>query len=454
MMSESATTLLRAPEESGGPLPGLDRNAVEALAASGPPWLGQRRLEAWRVYEETPMPTTKEEEWRYTDLSKTLRLDELRLLPREEREFAPEGAPAPLTGSMRSDRAAAGHVVELDGSVAHTDLGEEVAREGVVLASLARAVEVFPEILEAQLATEALPAGSGKFQALNAALWTDGILLFVPRGVHVELPIHLTRWFSEPGRAIFTRTLIVAEEGSRVSFVDEALSADFPAQTLVSSAVEVFARRGAHVQFVSLQRMGRGAFHISQQRTLADADAALDTLNVSFGASVARVDLNAELRGAGAHSDMLGLCFGEADQHFDHNTSQDHGAPHTRSDLLYKAALDEAARAVFRGVIRVHPGAQQTDAYQTNRNLILSPDARAESLPNLEIEADDVRCSHGATVGQLDEEHLFYLMSRGLTRAQAERLVVTGFLGEVLSRLPLGGVVEKVSGIIEERLRA
>jgi Fe-S cluster assembly protein SufD len=149
---------------------------------------------------------------------------------------------------------------------------------------------------------------------------------------------------------------------------------------------------------------------------------------------------------------MLGLYFGDGSQHFDHNTSQDHIAGHANSDLLYKGALDDASRAVFRGIIRVWPGAQQTDAYQTNRNLLLSPEARADSLPNLEIQADDVKCSHGATVGQLDQESLFYLMSRGLTRSQAERLVVLGFLGEVLSRLPLGGVTEKVTKVIERKL--
>jgi Fe-S cluster assembly protein SufD len=268
----------------------------------------------------------------------------------------------------------------------------------------------------------------------------------------MDLPVRVSRWLSEAGRAVFSRTLIVADKGSRVSFVDEALSADFKEQSLVSSAVEVFARDGAQIQYVSLQRMGRGVFHLSQQRTLADRDATLDTLNMTFGASVARLDLNAELGGPGANSDMLGLYFGEDDQHFDHNTRQDHIAPNTKSDLLYKGALDGHARAVFRGIIRVHKGAQQTDAYQTNRNLLLSEHARADSLPNLEIEADDVKCSHGATVGELDPEHLFYLMSRGLPRAQAERLVVMGFLGEVLSRLPLGGVVEKVTGIIESRL--
>ncbi len=432
----------------------INREAVEALAAEEPGWLRERRLEAWSVYESTPIPSKKLEEWRYTDLSKKLSLDELSLLPWAERQFSEANAPSELRSAMASDRAASGHLVELDGSVARVDLQDELASKGVLLTSIRSAVQSHPDLVEELLATEAVPAESGKFQALNAALWTDGILLHVPRGVRMELPIRVSRWISEAGRALFSRTLIVADEGSRVSFVDEVLSPDFTRQTFVSSAVEVFARNGAQVQFVSLQRLGRGAFHLSQQRTLADNDSTLDTLNVSLGGSVARIDLNAELRGAGANSDMLGLYFGEEDQHFDHNTRQDHRAPHTKSDLLYKGALDGRARAVFRGIIKVHRGAQQTDAYQTNRNLLLSNEARADSLPNLEIEADDVRCSHGATVGQLDQDHLFYLMSRGLPRAQAERLVVMGFLGEVLSRLPLGGVVEKVSSIIEDRLRA
>ncbi|MFV2007650.1 MAG: Fe-S cluster assembly protein SufD, partial [Longimicrobiales bacterium] len=291
-----------------------------------------------------------------------------------------------------------------------------------------------------------------KFHALNSALWSDGVLLYVPRGVHVELPIRATRWISRDGTAVFTRTLIIAEAGSRVSYVDEILSEDFDAQSFVSDAVEVIAEDGANVQYVSLQRLGRGVFYHSAQRTLASRDVKLDMLNVTLGASVSRVDLNARMLGPGARSELLGLYFGDSDQHFDHNTSQDHVAPNTTSDLLFKGALDERSRSVFRGIIRVHPDAQRTDAYQTNRNLLLSENARADSLPNLEIEADDVRCSHGATVGELDKELLFYVMSRGMSRQQAERLVVQGFLGDVLARLPLGGVVEKVTRAILNKL--
>ena len=303
-----------------------------------------------------------------------------------------------------------------------------------------------------RLATEAVPAEDGKFAALNAALWNDGVFLHVPRGVMLELPIRVTRWMSEAGAAYFSRVLIVAEATSQVSYVDEVVSENFETQTFASTAVEVIARDGSQVQYVGVQRLGRNAFYQSVQRTLAQRDAQLDTLNVALGASVTRVDLGATLLGPGANSDMLGLYFGDADQHFDFNTSQDHIAPNTGSDLLYKGALDGNSRAVFRGIIRVHKDAQRTDAYQTNRNLLLSRGARADSLPNLEIEADDVKCSHGATVGDLDPEAKFYLMSRGLDRVQAERLVVLGFLGEVLAKLPLGGVVEKVTRVIEEKL--
>ncbi len=430
----------------------LSRESVERLGSYEPEWLRERRVEAWDVYERTPMPSTKLEEWRYTDLRRKLDLSTLRLGSGEGRPDDPSAWPERLREAIDEDREASGHLVIIDGAVVHTDIRDDLAERGVTLLGLRRAVEESPELLERYLATEAVPPSEGKFQALNAALWTDGIFLHVPRGVRLEDPVRVTRWVSDAGAAFFSRTLIVAEANSQVSYVDEILSDDLDAQTLSSSAVEVLARDGAQVQYVALQRLGRGAFYQSAQRTLAGRDATLDTLNVNLGATTSRVDLNARLMGSGANSDMLGLYFGDGDQHFDHNTSQDHVAPSARSDLLYKGALDGKSRAVFRGVIRVEPGAQQTDAYQTNRNLVLSEHARADSLPNLEIQADDVRCSHGATVGQLDEEALFYMVSRGIDPARAERLVVLGFLGEVLQRLPLGGVVEKVTRVIEEKL--
>ena len=432
---------------------GIDRTTAARLAESEPEWLARRRLHAWGVYENTPMPTAQLEEWRYTDLARRLHLDRLRLPSAEALPDDPATWPELLKRTMSDDPDASGHLVLVDGCVVHTDIQPSLASRGVVLTSLRSAVEGHAELLKEHLATQGVPPEEGKLQALNAALWTDGVFLYVPRGVRLESPVRVTRWISEAGAAFFTRTLIVAEAASQLSYVDEVLSNDLDAPTMASTSVEVIARESAQVQYVAVQRLGRGAFYQSAQRTLAGKDATLDTLNVSLGATTTRVDLNARLLGSGAKSNMLGLYFGDRDQHFDHNTSQDHLAPAARSDLFYKGALDGGSSSVFRGIIRVAKRAQQTDAYQTNRNLVLSDGARADSLPKLEIEADDVKCSHGATVGQLDEEALFYLMSRGISRDQAERLVVLGFLGEVLQRLPLGGVVAKVTRAIEGKLR-
>jgi Fe-S cluster assembly protein SufD len=430
----------------------LNASAVGKVSAKEPNWLRERRDHAWDVYERTPMPTTRLEEWRYTDLRRKLDLEALRVSEAVAVADDFESWPLRLRETMAQDREASGRLVVIDGHVVHTDIDESLAKKGVVLASLHDAIDSHPDLVKEYLATKAVPPEEGKFAALNAALWNDGIFLYVPRGVRLDMPVRVTRWFSEAGVASFSRTLIVGEMASQISYVDEVLSDDFESQMLTSSAVEVIAQDGAQVQYVAVQRLGKGAFYQSVQRTLAGRDATLDTLNVALGGTTTRIDLNARLLGPGANSDMLGLYFGDEDQHFDFNTSQDHVAPNAGSDLLYKGALDGASRAVFRGIIRVHKGAQRTDAYQTNRNLLLSPHARADSLPNLEIEADDVKCSHGATVGELDEEARFYLQSRGLPRVQAERLVVLGFLGEVLSRLPLGGVSEKVRRVIQQKL--
>jgi Fe-S cluster assembly protein SufD len=421
-----------------------DRELVESRAAGDPDWLKERRLHALEVYQALPMPTMKLEEWRYTDVA-LLRLDEV-----TPAEPGPRAVPQ-AARTLLADRAASARVIQVGPATAEIELDEALRRQGVVLMDLAEAARQHPELVARYLGAE-LPPESGKFEALNFALWTSGIFLYVPKNVHLEQPVRVVRWLDEEGAAVFPRTLIVAEAGAHLAYVEEFSSPDFDAPTLSCGAVEVYAHDGAHVQYVAMQRWGRGVRHFSSQRTIAQRDADLDTLVVNLGATVARVDLKASLEGPGARSDMLGLYFGREDQHFDHNTRQDHAVPHATSDLLYKGALTDRARVVFRGLIRVYPNAQRTDAYQTNRNLILSRQAEAVSLPNLEIAADDVRCSHAATVGQLDEEEMFYIMTRGISRQEAERLVVFGFFGEVLDRLPLPGVVEELRHAIAERI--
>lgn len=432
----------------------INRDGVLALADGVPPWLGERRLAAWATYEQIPLPTTKLEEWRYTDLRKHLDLTTLALAGSDRAEARRTELPAPVRQAMDEDRAGAGRLVQVDDQVLLIELEPVLERKGVIVCDLETAAREHGELVERHLATDALPPERGKFAALNGALWTGGAFVYVPAGVHVDLPVRVTRSISSAGTAILPRTLIVAETGSHVNYIEESVSADFDAQALVCDAVEIYAGEGAKVQYVAIQRLGHGAVHISSQRTLAQRESSLDTLVVNLGASFARLDMNAVLLGPGARSDMLGLYFGDDSQHFDHNTRQDHVAPAAWSDLLYKGALDDRATAAFRGLIKVYKGAQQTDAYQTNRNLLLSDDAAANSLPNLEIEADDVKCSHAATVGHLEEEVFFYLLSRGIPRETAQRLIVLGFLSDVLARLPLPGVVEKVTRKIEEKLRS
>jgi len=245
----------------------LGQEAVTALAASEPAWLQERRAHAWSVYEATPMPTTKLEEWRYTDLRKKLDLASLRLPDAERAPDDPKAWPARLRATMEEDHEASGHIVVIDGHVVHSDLAPELAEQGVILGSLHDAVQEHGALLEEHLAADAVPPEEGKFAALNAALWADGIFLYVPRGVRLELPVRVTRWLSEAGAAYFSRVLILAEGQSQVSYVDEVLSDDFEKQTLTSTAVEVVARDGAQVQYVAVQRLGSGAFYQSVQRT-------------------------------------------------------------------------------------------------------------------------------------------------------------------------------------------
>jgi Fe-S cluster assembly protein SufD len=419
---------------------------VLARAEGQPEWLRELRSRAFGAYQALDFPTRKLEEWRYTDVSQ-LRLDSVRLTGAAGERQVPEEARAHLDG-----KTAGATVLLVDGRVSRIELDPDLAGQGVVVQDLATAAAERPDLVRQHLAS-AVPMDADRFAALNGALWTGGVFVHVPHGVRVESPIRVVRWISESGVAVFPRTLIVAEAHSHVAYVDEFASPDFDDPTVSLGVVEVVAREGADVQYVALQQWGAGVHHLSIQRTIAERDSNLDTLVVNLGASVARVDLAARLEGPGSRSDMLGLYFARGRQHFDHNTRQDHVSPNANSDLLYKGALYDESKAIFRGVIRVFPGAQQTDAYQTNRNLLLSDRAEAVSLPNLEIEADDVKCSHGATVGQLDEEELFYLRSRGLSRQEAERLAIFGFFGEVLDRLPLPAVVDELKTAIAAKIR-
>lgn len=441
----SPETSVQAAVEAAG-----ERFVQFVASLDEPEALLRRRREAWERYARLPMPTRNSEEWRYTDLGG---------LEPECFEF---GAPAESVGFDRlpeevqsvveRSHERSGIFVQRDGAPIHARLEPALAERGVVLASIADAARQHPELLEKYLYAGEVADAEAKFWNLHVAALSGGYLLYVPADVRLEHPVHAFRHIDRGGILASVHTLVVAEPGSEVTCIDEYTSSDLESETLSVSGVEIVGAANADVHYVSLQRYGRGVRHFTIQHVTGHRDTRIHGFNVTLGGDLSRADVSSRLVGAGAESIMLALWFADDDQHVDHQTLQDHVAPHAHSDLLYKGALTDAARSVFRGLIRVRPGAQLTDAYQTNRNLLLSKDANATALPNLEIEADDVRCSHGATIGQVEARQLFYMMSRGLSREQAERLLVFGFFDEALGRLTVEGVRDRVRSKIAEKL--
>lgn len=431
------------------------RDQVEILAAGKlePQWLHDWRVAAWRAFAEAPMPSRAEEDWRYSwqRFGKTVDFDAFAFPVDRAPVATVDALPSGLRAVIEESGETSARLAQVDASVVWRELPDELKAQGVVFTSLEAAVREHPELVRRYLGT-ALSADTGKFAALNSAYWTGGLFIYVPKNVVVDVPLRAYRWIGDAGTAVFGRTLVVAEAGARLAVVDELASGDFGRTALHAGAAEIFADEGATVVYTSAQRFGRGVVHLQTDRLVAGRDARITMLYSTLGADFARVDAQCAMRASGSHVDMLGIYIGQGDQHFDHETLQDHAAPHASSNLLFKGAIDDEARSVFRGLIRVHPKAQRTDAYQTNRNLVLSAKARADSLPNLEIQADDVRCSHAATVGQLDEEEIFYLLSRGIPKGEAVRLVVFGFFAEVLDQLPLEGVRGELLRAVERKL--
>lgn len=429
---------------------GFTRQDVEHLSESlsEPGWLLERRLEAWAAFERLELPKEKEEPWRYTDL-KRLRfsLDAFSpARPGEAGEMAPEAKR--LVGS-EGERA--GYVIQRDADVVLAELDPTLGSAGVILTDINRAAAEHGELLKEHLFAEVRP-GEHRLTALHGALFCGGTFLFVPRGVTVAVPVESQRWIHKPGAAVFPHTLVVVEEGAELFYLERFESPELSAPSLSNGAVEIVAGQGARVTFASLQEHGESVWHFSKQRAISGRDVTLRSLVVTLGGRFSRVETESVIRGQGSHSEMLGLYFAEHGQHFDHRTLQDHVAPGSTSDLLYKGALKDTSRAVYSGLIRVHEGASKTDAYQLNRNLVLSDDAKADSKPELEILNNDLRCTHGASVGQINEEELFYLQSRGIPPDEAQRLIVDGFFEEVVNRVRIEEVRNRLHEAIERKL--
>jgi len=419
-----------------------------------PELLVEKRDAAWDEYRSLPMPTRKTEEWRYTDLTK-LNPESFERMHSGDRSADPvtmDDLPAAVREILAGDSSRSGTLIELDATVARLELSAEAAGAGVIFAPIDKLAEEHPELIERFLFSSDVAPMERKLWSLHVAALSGGYVLVVPKNVRVEHPVHVIRWLSRSGAMLSTHSLIIVETGAEVTVIDEFLSDDLADDSLSLNGVEVFGGEGALVNYLALQRFGSGVKHFSMQHANTPRDCTLNSFNVSLGADLSRCDVTSHLLGPGSDSEMLALWFGGRNQHFDYHTLQHHAAPHAHSDLLFKGALTDKAESVFRGLIRVDEGAQLTDAYQTNRNLLLSDDSKATTLPSLEIAADDVRCSHGATVGQVDEHQLFYLTSRGLTREQAERLLVFGFFGEVLARMPVESVRERMTDAIERKI--
>ncbi|MDQ7842424.1 MAG: Fe-S cluster assembly protein SufD [Armatimonadota bacterium] len=397
----------------------LDRTGVEALSErfDEPPWMRAFRLRAYEVAEALPMPTTAEEEWRRTDLS-GLNLQAFHLDP-----AVPSGPTA---------------VPELP--------------PGVIFTSLVRAVRDHPDLVGEYFMQRCVRSEESKFRALHGAFWTGGTFLYVPERVQVTVPLTSAVWIQAAGVAVFPHTLVIAEPGSTVTLLDDFGSMVGSWEAFVDPVVELIVKDGATVRYISRQDWLAAVTEIGIVRGRLFRDAQLSTLLAGFGGRITRRNVESLLEGPGASAEMLGLFFGHDGQHFDLQTLQEHRAPHTQSDLLYKHAVKDRARSVFSGMIRVHQGAQKTNAFQANRNLILSAGAKADSIPNLEIMANDLRCTHGSATSRLNEEQLFYLMSRGLPRREAVRMVVEGFFAELFDRVPLPEVRSALEQDIDRKM--
>ncbi len=414
----------------------FDRSALGELP-SAPGYIEALRLEAFERFEALPIPSQETEEWRYTDLSD---------LDLSFRPHVPgHGRNVPGVEGER-----AGVQLQHNSSVAMTTSNQDLESSGVIFCDLDEAAAKHEDLVAPHL-HRLVPTDRTKFSALHGAFRTGGTFLYVPPGVTVELPLQTLTYLDEENGAVFPHTLLVAGDDSEVTFIDRYAGPDLQRGLSVAIA-EIVVGRAARVRYTSIQEWGDGVTHLGVQRAEVRRDAELRSLAVGFGASLARAEAEALLAEPGASSEMLGIYFADGDQHFDHRSEQDHAAVNCTSDLLYKGALRDRSRGVYSGWVHVRPGAQKTNAMQTNRNIILSESAFARSIPNLEIEADDVRCGHAASVGPVEEEQLFYLMSRGIPRAEAERLIVFGFFNEVLDRITLDEVRESAALSIEAEL--
>ncbi|HJR98910.1 MAG TPA: Fe-S cluster assembly protein SufD [Actinomycetota bacterium] len=425
----------------------FDERALASLPErSG--FTGALRTRAFEEFRALPMPSQETEEWRYTDLSGF----DLTFAPYTAGGRAEDldGVPGEILNAAGDIGDRAGLQIQHDSDVMVSHLDPGLAAKGVIFTDLDAAAAEHTDLVERYLHA-LVPTERTRFTALHAAFRTGGTFMYVPRDTKVDLPLQTLTYVDVDGAAVFPHTLIVVERGAEVTFIERYASPDLT-RAFSDAITEIHVGDGAHVRYAAIQDWGAGMTHLAIQRARTGRDADFRTLSLGFGADLARTETEVELAEPGGFSEQLGVFFADGEQHFDHRSSQEHVAPSCTSDLLYKGALRDRSRAVYSGWVYVRPGAQKTDAMQTSRNIVLSEHAKADAIPNLEIEANDVRCGHAASVGPVEDEALFYLESRGIPRDEAERLIVTGFFQEVLDRVQIDEVREGAESAIADEL--
>ncbi len=406
------------------------------------------RTKAWETYEVIPMPTTQDEAWRRTDI-RGLPAESFRL-PEEVVGLTGPEAPAHLKESPLGEELAGQLVLSLEEPVV-ARLDAALAEQGVIFTDLRTAEREYPDLL-ARLMGQVVKPVEGKFAALAQAMARGGALVYIPQGVHLDRALHVLLWGPVGRLAYFDHLILWLEAGAKATVVVEWASPDEPEEAMHVGAVELHVGEDADLTFVELQSWGTHMWNFTHERARVGRNARLNWILGAVGSKLTKSFMDIDLVEPGAEGYMSGFYFADDHQHMDHDTQQNHLAPHTTSDLLFKGAVKDAARSVWQGLIYVAPGAQGTDGYQANRNLVLNSGARADSIPGLEIMANQVRCTHGATVSRMDEEQIFYLRTRGLPRKEAERLLIEGFFAEILDRIPFEKIRERFRAGIDRKM--
>ncbi len=420
-----------------------------------PAWIRDQRELAFQAWEEIPMPTLKDEEWRRTDIS-TIDFDQFSPFTRKNGKGHGTSFLNSLPDATRmlvdhaGDRG--GYLVQDNSSVKLTEVSETLRQQGVIFMSMEDAIQEHPELIEEYFFKKVMTPHYSKFAALNGAFWSGGAFLYIPDGIEVKVPLEAYFNVDEENFGLFQHNLIVLGKNASAEFVEVYQSEENDAQVLNSGITEIYLQANANLNFTSLQNWGSGFYDLSNRRAYLERDARITWVVSTFGGKLVKNHIDTICDGPGAEANSHGLYFLDDHQHLDTGILLRLDKPNTYGKSIFKGALAGKSRSIFQGLIKIEREAQKTDADLTNKNLLLSTGARADSIPVLEIQADDVKAKHGATVGRVDDSQLFYLMSRGLSREQAERLIVTGFFQDILKNIGSQSTVELIQKLVQQKI--